>query len=190
MRESWIHIDSQSNMFDFPRYYQAVAESMPDGARLIEVGISNGRSIIFLAEALLNLGKSFRLIGVDNLGYGGTEQLSQIISNIGKAGLGEHIEFLPMDSLVASCKFNDGYFHHVFLDSSHKYQETKQEIRCWLPKLLHARCLSGHDYFSEENPGVRQAVDEMIPASRLVTQETDNGCGIWSVVKDDNNPIN
>lgn len=190
MRESWKEIDAQSNMFDFPRYYQSVADTMPDGARLIEVGVSNGRSLIFLAEALLNLGKSFRLIGVDNLGYGGTEQLSQIISNIGKAGLGEHIEFLPMDSLVASCKFNDGYFHHVFLDSSHKYQETKQEIRCWLPKLLHARCLSGHDYFSEENPGVRQAVDEMIPASRLVTQETDNGCGIWSVVKDDNNPLN
>ena len=189
MRETWKILDKDSNMFDFSRYYQSVAETLPNGSRIAEVGISNGRSIIYLAEALLNLGKEFRLIGIDNLGYGGAEQLGQIVANIGVSGLGEYIEFLPMDSLVASCKFNDGYFHHVFLDSSHKYAETKQEIRCWLPKMLHGRCLSGHDYFSEENPGVREAVDEMIPASRLITQETDNGFGIWTVVKDDNNPI-
>ncbi len=189
MRETWKHIDSESGMFDFKEYYHSVAEIMPDGARIVEVGVSNGRSIIFLAEALLNLGKTFRLIGIDNLGYGGAEQLSTIVKNIGIAGLGEYIEFLPMDSLVASCKFNDGYFHHVFLDSSHKYSETKQEIRCWLPKMLHGRCLSGHDYFSVENPGVREAVDEMIPISRRVTQETESGYGIWTVVKDDNNPI-
>lgn len=188
-RESWLVIDAESNMFDFQNYYQAVAEQMPNGARLVEAGVSNGRSIIFLAEALLNLGKEFRLIGVDNLSYGGAKQLNTIISNIGKSGLGEYIEFWALDSLVASCEFNDGYLHHVFLDSSHQYQQTKQELRCWHSKILHGFFLSGHDYFSEENPGVRQAINEMIPADRLVTQQTTNGNGIWSVVKSDDHPF-
>ncbi len=55
MRDSWKRIDSESGMFDFKEYYHSVAEIMPDGARIVEVGVSNGRSIIFLAEALLNL---------------------------------------------------------------------------------------------------------------------------------------
>jgi cephalosporin hydroxylase len=189
IREKWKSIDADSEMFDFQTYYQAVAEQMPNGARIVEAGVSNGRSIIFLAEALLNLGKEFRLVGVDNLAYGGAKQLNSIISNIGKAGLGEYIEFWALDSLVASCEFNDGYLHHVFLDSSHTYMATKQEIRCWLPKMLHSFFLSGHDYFSEENPGVRQAVDEIVPKNRLHTQQTDKGNGIWTVYKNDDLPI-
>jgi len=123
MRELWLNIDSDSNMFDFQHYYQSVAEQVPDGARLVEVGVNNGRSLIFLAEALLNLGKTFRLIGVDNLDYGNQKQLTTIISNIGKAGLGEYIEFWPMSSLDASTMFPDGYLHHCFIDSSHKFAQ-------------------------------------------------------------------
>lgn len=189
MREAWKTTDSDSSMFDFQDYYQAVAEAMPDGARLVECGISNGRSIIFLAEALLNLEKTFRLIGVDDLSYGGANQLNAIVSNIGKAGLGEYIEFLAYDSLVASCKFNDGYFHHVFLDSSHEYMTTKQELRCWHSKMLHMGILSGHDYYSEENPGVREAIDELIPKDRLTIQDTSRGLGVWSVAKNDGVPF-
>lgn len=185
MREKWKEIDADSTMFDFQHYYNSVAEQMPDGARLVEVGINNGRSIIFLAEALLNLGKTFRLIGVDNLDYGREKQLNTIIKNIGLAGLGEYIEVWPMSSLDASCMFNDGYLHHCLLDSSHKYEQTKAEIRLWYRKMLHGCFLSGHDYFSDENKEVRIAVDEVIPKDRLFTQETTHGSGIWTLRKDD-----
>jgi cephalosporin hydroxylase len=185
MRESWKHTDAGSTMFDFEHYYQSVAEQVPEGARIVEVGVSNGRSIIFLCEALLNLGKTFRLIGVDNLDYGNAKQLNTIISNIGKAGLGEYIEFWAMSSLDASTMFPDGYLHHCFIDSSHKFEPTKAEIREWYRKMLHGCFLSGHDYYSDENPEVRMAVDAIIPANRLHTQETTHGAGIWTIRKDD-----
>jgi cephalosporin hydroxylase len=88
-----------------------------------------------------------------------------------------------MDSLAASCKFNDHSLNFVFLDSSHKYEETKAEIRLWYRKLLDGSILAGHDYESPENPGVRQAVDEVIPVEHLTVFSTDNNCGVWSVVK-------
>ena len=160
-----------------------------EGGRIVEVGVSAGRSIIFLCETLLNMGKSFRLIGVDNLDYGNAKQLNSIMSNIGKAGLGEYIEFWAMSSLDASTMFPDGYLHHCFIDSSHKFEQTKAEARCWYRKMLHSRWLSGHDYFSDENPEVRQAIDEVIPADRLFTQPTTHGSGIWTITKDDNLPF-
>ena len=135
------------------------------------------------------MGKSFRLIGVDNLDYGNAKQLNTIISNIGKAGVGEYIEFWAMSSLDASTMFPDGYLNHVFIDSSHKFEQTKTEARCWYRKLVHEGVLSGHDYFSEENPEVRQAVDEVVPADRLFTQETTHGSGIWGIRKNDNCPL-
>lgn len=170
-------------MFDFQDYYYTVASNLPNNARIVEVGVADGKSAIYLAETLINLGKNFNMLMVDNCGYGSHEQRNEIIRNIQRAGISEQTTFIEMDSLAASCKFNDHSLNFVFLDSSHKYEETKAEIRLWYRKLLDGSVLSGHDYFSEENPGVRMAVDEVIPQEHLTTCQTDNKCGIWSVVK-------
>ncbi len=181
MREIWRSIDNDSEMFDFHAFYDMIATTIPDKATLVEAGISNGRSIICLAESLLNEGKSFRLIGIDDLSYGGHTQLNAIISNIGKAGLGEYIEIMTMDSLSASCTFPDGSIDFVFLDSSHKYEITKSEIRCWIPKIKDGGILAGHDYFGIEE--VRNAVDEVLQSYSVKKEQTDHGSGVWIVEK-------
>jgi cephalosporin hydroxylase len=187
MREYWRQIDG--SMFDFIEYYQMVAEWIPSPARVVEIGLGSGKSCIFLAEAILNLGKQIeRFVVVDNCQYGGTHQRNEIISNIVKSGLGNQIEFLEMSSLDASTKFPDGYLHYVFVDSSHEYSQSKAEIRLWQHKILHDGILAGHDIFSTENPGVAQAVRELIPEGRLMTSPTSNGYGIWSAIKNDNLP--
>lgn len=177
------------SMFDFGDYYLRVAEWVPSPARIVEVGLGHGKSCIFLAEAILNLGKDIeRFIAVDNCEYGGVHQRNEIIANLVKSGLGNKIEFMEMSSLDASTKFPDGYFNYVFLDSSHQYGQTKAEIKLWYLKLLHDGILSGHDIFSSENKEVSQAVKEVIPSGRLLTYETAMGNGVWSVIKNDNLP--
>lgn len=176
-------------MFDFKTYYQQVAEWVPSPARIVEVGLGHGKSCIFLAEAILNLGKEIeRFVAVDDCSYGSIYQRNEIISNLVKSGLGNKIEFWEMSSLDASTKFNDGYLHFVFIDSSHQYFFTKAELKLWCPKLLHDGLLAGHDLTSSENPGVAQAVRELIPANRLMSSPTDRGLGVWSVIKNDNLP--
>lgn len=170
-------------MFDFQDHYRKIADRLPQDARIVEVGVADGKSAIYLAEALANMNKRFHLTMIDSLDYGRTEQLTEIIRNIQRSGLSEHINLLPMDSLYASCKFNDHSLHFVFIDSSHKYEYTKAEIRLWYRKVMDGYLLSGHDYYSEENPGVRQAVNEVIPASKIITSHTDNNCGVWAVEK-------
>lgn len=164
MREYWKKV--AGHLFDFQDYYQEIAEGLPEGGRLVEVGVANGQSLIYLAEALLNLGKAFRLVGIDDCSYGGQQQRNAIMGNITRAGLGDVIEFWEMDSLAASCQFNDGYLDFVFIDSSHKYEETKAEIRLWYHKVKEGGILAGHDIYREE--AVMQAVSQVIP--KVVTR--------------------
>ena len=172
VRQYWKEIPG--SMFDFQQYYQGIAQKLPQDSRIVEVGVADGKSAIYLAETLANMNKRFHLTMIDNLDYGNVEQLTEILRNIQRSGLSEFISFLPFDSLAASCKFNDNSLQFVFIDSSHRYEPTKAEIRLWYRKVMDGYLLSGHDYFSEENPGVRTAVDEVIPAGKLRTAATDN----------------
>jgi predicted O-methyltransferase YrrM len=180
MSDYWKEIPGE--MFDFENFYQRIANEMPNGARIAEVGVADGKSAIFLAEAMARQGKTFHMHMIDNLDYGHTGQLTEIIHNIQKSGLGEHITFLPLDSLAASCKFNDEYFHFVFIDASHKYEETKADIRLWFRKIAPGYLLAGHDYNTgPEGINVYKAVTEVIPQEHLQSQETERGYGVWFI---------
>lgn len=183
MREYWKQI--QGDMFDFERFYAFMASAIQSQGeiRVCEVGVANGKSAIFLAEALQNNRRPFKLTMIDNLAYGGPNQLNEILSNVQKSGLAENIQILPFSSLDASCRFPDEYFNFVFLDSSHEYAMTKSEIQLWWKKILPNGFLAGHDYTSDENPGVRQAVDETIPIEFLKNQTTEKNYGVWYVKK-------
>lgn len=182
MSEFWKTIDPNSQMFDFSSFYQRIAEGLPNNCRVVECGVANGKSMIYLAEAILNLGKTFeRFIAVDNLDYGGRNQRNDIVRNLIGSGLGNKIEFIDISSLDASCKFPDEYLDFVFLDSSHEYNQSRSEIVLWMKKIKHGGILAGHDYFGHGD--VKRAVDEMIPAEYLKTEQTERSFGVWSVVK-------
>jgi len=193
----------ESIMFDFSNYYDRIAEQLPDNCKVVEIGVANGASALYLANALFEKGKTFRLYMIDNMAYGGYEQMKTIYQNIIKSGLSEYIELIPKDSVTASKDFNDDSLHFVFLDSSHEYEPTKQEINAWYSKLIDDFVLAGHDYFLYKD-GVGKAVDELVPREikretidnketgqyqefkpeqLLFTEQTDNEFGIWELSK-------
>ena len=195
MREYYKEIDKGGQMFDFINFYKNIASLLPNNSKVIEIGMANGKSSIFLAEEILNSNKSIdRFIGVDNCSYGGQDQRNEIIKNI--LGAKVNIDFFEMSSLDASCKFPDNYFDFIFLDSSHFYYQTRSEILLWYKKLKNEGILAGHDYFTHSE--VKQAVDELIPLTVtreplnettfepidfLHTEKTDNNFGVWWVQK-------
>lgn len=185
MRESWRDIGGE--MFDFPSFYNWVADvTRPNKngiANIAEVGVADGKSAIFLAEAFANRGKEFRLRMIDNLDYGNSEQLYEIIKNVQRSGLGEHIEIQPYESVFAANKLPNELMHFVFIDASHKYEETKADIRAWWDKIMSDGILAGHDFLSDENPGVSKAVREVIPEPFLRSEQTDKGYGVWYIKK-------
>jgi predicted O-methyltransferase YrrM len=152
----------QSCMFDFKDFYRSIVRQMPKGAVMAEVGVADGASAIFLAEVMQETGKKFRLYLIDSLAYGGSDQLQTIVRNVLLSELpSKRIEIVPKDSLNASCQFPDGHFDFVFIDASHRYEETKADIRLWYRKIKEDGILAGHDY--HHSPEVKQAVDEVLP---------------------------
>ncbi len=180
---------NESIMFDFKDWYDRVADWLPDDCIVCEIGVADGISALYLAQRLNDLGKKFKLYMVDNMDYGGYDQLVKIYENIIESGLGHSIVVLPVDSVNASKRFNDNSLHFVFLDASHLYPETKESIISWTPKIIDDWYMSGHDYF-EYRDGVGRAVDEIIPVEIMVEgfespqkllqiENTSRGCGIF-----------
>jgi cephalosporin hydroxylase len=153
----------EHTMFDFSFFYDRVAKELPDNSIVCEVGVADGNSALYLANKINSLGKSFKLYMVDNMDYGKYFQMKTIYENIIKSGLGKYIEVVPTDSVKASKMFNGDSLDFVYLDSSHQYKPTLKEIKAWYPKLRDGALLSGHDFYSKENPGVQKAVKELLP---------------------------
>jgi predicted O-methyltransferase YrrM len=154
------------DMFDFRDFYFAQALALPDNAVIAEVGVADGKSALYLAGALTELEKKFTLYMIDNMAYGGMDQMYTVIDNVVEAGM-SGIRVRKWDSLEAAGKFPDVHFDMVFLDSSHLYDMTKQEIRAWYPRVKDDGVLAGHDYTTHEQ--VRRAVDEVVPKENTRT---------------------
>lgn len=188
---------SELIMFDFQQYYNRIAEEMPSDCRILECGVANADSALYLAKRLAAHNKTFTLYMVDSLDYGGYFQLCTIYENIIKSGLGECIKVIPKESIIASNDFNDGFLDFIFIDSSHTYEGTKAELSKWYPKVKDGGIFAGHDF---KAPEVYKAVTETIPlfitrtdipdrifdAERFLLDEvpTDRGYGIWECRKD------
>lgn len=183
MRETYKQIPG--DMCDFHDYYRRIAERLPSPCRVIEVGCADGHSAIFMAETLEAMGKDFQLVLVENMDYGRDEQQNTLLTNIVRSGLAHKIRLIAMDSLKASCKFPDHWAHFIFIDASHKYEETKADIRLWYRKVMHGYFLAGHDYNA---PEVRHAVDEVLRIDSMLeftTVESSRDLGIWQFKRDD-----
>jgi len=174
--------DIPGDMCDFHAFYERVAASLPSPCRVIEVGCADGHSAIFLAETLQRMGKKFEMVMVENMDYGKEEQQNTLLINIVKSGLADKIRLIALDSLAASCKFPDHWAHFIFIDASHKYEQTKADIRLWYRKVQHDFYLAGHDYNA---PEVHSAVSELIPAHRLEVVSTEKDLGVWAVKRND-----
>lgn len=180
MNEYYKEIPSE-DMFDFESFYDMVANGLPNECRVAEIGLSNGRSILYLAAKLKELGKEAKIVGIDSMAYGGVNQRNEIINHIIKSGL--QMELLEMSSLDASTKYPDDYFDFVFIDSSHTYEQTKAEILLWQRKIKDSRILAGHDYNFQEGKEVLEAVNEIIGVDNVMTHGTRNGFNVWYKVK-------
>lgn len=191
MRE--YHKAMDKRMFDFEAFYLDMAMWMPQESVIAEVGVAEGASTVYLAETLLNLGKSFTFYAIDNLAYGQDGQLRTLMKNIGQANLGHLVEIVPVSSVEGACRFPDLHFDFVFIDASHKIEWTKADILLWYQKLKVGGVLAGHDYNTREGWEVKMAVDAIIPKSirdenenKISTTQiipTEKSHNVWKVTK-------
>jgi predicted O-methyltransferase YrrM len=140
---------------------------------VIELGCFVGWSTAHMALALQALGGTGRLYCVDC--YQGF--LDSTLANLGRHGLqglatpvcGTSLDTATLQALPAQADV-------IFLDTTHAYPGTLEEIRAYSRRLAPGGCLVLHDTLSA--PGVRRSVLECAGGFRILTFATEKSNGL------------
>jgi predicted O-methyltransferase YrrM len=135
------------------QFLYETAQTMPPGARVVEVGSWKGRSTVVLADGLRDV-EGARLFAVDTFAgdaeiaadYGrveGREIEDEFRRNT--AGI-DFLEVVVADSREGAGHFEDESIDWVFIDADHSYPSVRADIAAWAPKVRPGGLLSGHDY--------------------------------------------
>ena len=147
------------------------SDALPCGLTMVEVGVFAGESTRVFVES----GQVARLLAVDpwdgdyDEGSGWTcpfawADVEQTFRSWAQSQ--PSVVALPMRSLEAAQCFADGSLDFVYIDAGHAYQDVRNDIRAWAPKVQGAGWLGGHD-FSAAFPGVQVAVVQATRDFRL-----------------------
>ena len=175
---------------EFEEFYESIAESLLEGATIVEIGVWQGRSAVFMAEKLRELGKNVSFYLVDSFDGGQilaeqTRYLSKplrdiVVDNLTNAGVvGWVTGILEMQSVAAAAHFCDRSIDLAFIDADHFYENVCADIQAWWPKIKIDGMIAGHDYLSGW-VGVKKAVDEIVAKYRL---DFYHGQDAWQICK-------
>jgi hypothetical protein len=175
--------------FSYPTLYSEIVQKFPTGSRFVEVGSWKGKSSAYMAVEIINSQKDIEFFCVDtwegSVEHKGMEDLSSLydifISNM--LPVQDHYFPLKITSLEAAKKFKDKSLDFVFIDASHEYEDIKNDIIAWYPKIKEGGVLAGHDFYVEGYdwyPGVKKAVKEILPSYSV-----SENCWIHYKIKED-----
>lgn len=151
---------------------------------LVEVGCWTGHSTSFIAKRAVDIFSE--AIIVDNFeGNEGTplfdfakeNEVKRIfISNMKELDLWDNISLFCMDSNEAHKFIDDNSVEFIFIDAGHTYEQVKEDLINYIPKVKQGGIICGHDYESTtydekyinedyvdgKHHGVIKAVNEII----------------------------
>ncbi len=142
---------------------EEILRELPTGpARMVEVGVHRGA----LSERLLAARPELTLYMVDlwerTADYSEDRNAAHATALHSVARFGQRARIIVGESVAASHEFADASLDLVFIDADHSYEAVKADIAAWGPKVKPGGVLGGHDYRTDKDYGVIQAVDEAI----------------------------
>ncbi len=153
---------------------------VPRGGRIAELGVEwgyNAAVMLWICQPielwLIDGWCAFPEFGTD---FDGIEQQNKFQFVRPRVAESSAYRIIQSRTHDAASQLDDDYFDFVYIDASHRYEDVKQDIDDWWPKVKTGGMLAGHDYLC----GVKQAVDERFPSLDYLTSEY---CASWAVVK-------
>ena len=157
------------NWFSYPNLYKSIVEQFPSGSKFVEIGSWKGKSSAYMAIEIANSNKKIDFYCVDtwegSIEHKNKEELNRLYDIFLRNMKPVDPYYFPLKikSLEAASKFENNSLDFVFIDASHEYEDVKEDIIAWLPKVKSGGILAGHDYYLNEQfyCGVNRAVDEL-----------------------------
>lgn len=149
------------NWFTYPNFYKQIVETFPSGSTFVEVGVWKGKSAAYMAVEIANSNKNIDFYCVDtwegSVEHQNNPELPRLfeIFTENMKPVEKYYKPMKMKSLEAVHLFEDNSLDFVFIDGSHEYEDVKDDIAFWLPKVKIGGILAGHDYHHQP---IREAI--------------------------------
>lgn len=150
--------------------YDLAVDRFADGDIFVEVGSFKGRSASVMAVNIINSKKDIKFYCVDTWQGSIEHQKGQDFEDIDVVdgtlldvfkynirSVKNYINIIQKESVEAVKEFQDQSLSFVFIDASHDYENVKQDINSWYPKIKKGGILAGHDWFDED---IKRAIYE------------------------------
>lgn len=159
-------------------WYNEKVRNIKNGL-IVETGVYGGASLLSIADTCKE--NNNEIHGIDPWDWDMDHLTLMRGLNIilQKLKYNNFVRLIKRNSLNVVSRYADNSVDLVFIDTSHKYKNTLNEMNGWYPKIKKNGILSGHDYESEFH-GVIQAVNEFSTNSNLELKISDN---IWEITK-------
>lgn len=167
-------------------YHAWIPLLRPD-AILVEVGVWAGRSLLYAACRLHELGRvESRIYGVDSwrapLEEGRQDRCdipwaaaARCLLSHGRAVELDYIHLVRAESQQAARLWDREQLDLVCLDSDHTHPGTLEAVASWAPRVRRGGIVMGHDW-GAAHPGVETAVRMIWPHDRIARHGT-----VWAV---------
>lgn len=149
-------------IYGYCRYfnlYKGVAEFFPSGSHFVEVGSFLGQSTAAMAAFIAQVNKNIKFDAIDlfELSEFSDEEHFEVLKefnndlfgafkdNLKLAGVEKYVNILKMASKDAAKLYENESLDFVMIDASHEYEDVKEDINCWLPKVKVGGILAGDD---------------------------------------------
>ena len=141
-------------------WYKEICQKINNG-KIIEIGSWEGLSLSYIKDTIKTNNNKIWSVEINC-----NERLVENTKNW-------EVNLICKSSLAASLTFPNYFFDFIYIDASHKYEDIKNDILVWMPKLKVGGLIAGHDY---NWLGVAKAVNELLPARNLEGRN-------WSFIK-------
>jgi predicted O-methyltransferase YrrM len=184
--------------FDFDNFYHDMVHKFAIENRkynFVEIGCWKGMSSAFMAVEIANSFKNIDFYCVDT--WKGSKEHIDINSPHFEAqcleengiydifienmqSVIDYIKPIRLKSIDAAQQFEDGFFDFVFIDGSHEYEDIRDDINAWYPKVKSGGLLAGHDYIWLS---VKRAIDEFADNNNLTYEQIKQKTSCWLIRK-------
>jgi predicted O-methyltransferase YrrM len=137
-------------------FLYAIALSISENRKVVEIGSWKGRSTVAICEGLKRK-DGVELFAVDT--FGGDPEINvqgafdeEIAQDSIYKEFAENtaeydfLKTMRASSADACSNFADESLDWIFIDADHSYDAVCRDVRLWFPKLKYGGLLAGHDY--------------------------------------------
>jgi predicted O-methyltransferase YrrM len=168
--KGWLRTNEQSLLYD-------LAKASPKGGTIVELGSWMGRSTIMLAAGS-QAGPGATVFAVDlfanigetkdqyapHLGDDPSEYFPRFEANIREAGVESVVVPIRSETVAAGLGWTGSPIDLLFIDADHSYNGVRGDFLSWVSHCKPGGRVAFHDYFSRDQNGVRQFVDQLLAA--------------------------